>query len=129
MSMRVILLLMVISLAGISSCGGPFSYNDDVPTNSPPNISRVDPASGAAGSEATLFGFGFSYIPANNFITMGAWGTLATQYNLLPNPTNDEIESLNFTVPAELTPGDYAIVLVVDGNASNADVVFTVTGS
>lgn len=129
--MRAFSLLIIIGLVGICSCGGgsSYTYSDDVPTDSPPTINRVDPSSGAAGSQATLYGFGFSFIAPNNIITMGTYGTPATQYTLLPNPTSTEIESLDFTIPSELAPGDYAIVLVVDGNPSNADIIFTVTGS
>jgi len=110
------------------SCGGEGpNYYDDVVTGSPPIVSRVDPAAGAAGTQVTIFGLGFSYIIPTNIVTMGTVGAVAETYTILANPTATEIESITFTVPADLAPGEYPVVVVVHDTASNADVTFTVT--
>jgi len=122
------LLIFIIVTAAFASCGGGSGdFPDDVPTGAPPVVSRLDPTSGAAGSTATVFGLGFSIAAPINIIIMGATGASAETYSMLPNPTGSEIESLTFTVPANLVPGVYPVVVVVYDNASNADIEFTVT--
>lgn len=112
----------------LAACGGISSnYDFDVPTDAPPTVSRVDPAQGPVGTQVTIYGFGFSFIPEINIISMGIGAAVATSYNLLANPTSSEIESLAFTVPSNLAPGNYPVVVVVHDNASNADITFTVT--
>ena len=89
------------------SCGSSSDFSDDVPTNSPPVVSRLDPTTGPVGTEVTIYGLGFSYVAPTNIITMGTGGAVADSYAILSNPTADEIETLTFAVPAGLAPGAY----------------------
>ena len=121
-------LLAVALFLALTSCGGAGPlYYDDVPTGSSPIVSRVDPASGPAGTAATVYGLGFSYLAPINVVTMGTEGVAADSYTILADPTDAEIESIAFTVPGGLSPGDYPLVVVVHDAASNSDVTFTVT--
>ncbi|MFH1874555.1 MAG: IPT/TIG domain-containing protein [Pseudomonadota bacterium] len=109
------------------SCGGGGTpYAADVVTGSPPTLLRVDPAQGAPGSQVTIFGFGFSIEVANNVVIIGDLAVSASQYNLLTNPTNDELESITFTVPANLTAGVYNLLVLVNSEPSNIDQTFEV---
>lgn len=109
------------------SCGGKSTGFDDVPTGVTPIVSRVDPASGPAGTQVTIYGMGFSIAAPTNVVAMGDEGASADSYSILADPTAEEIETLTFTVPAGLAAGDYPVVVVVHGTASNSDVIFTVT--
>lgn len=111
-------------------CGGAApEYSIDVPTDSAPTIIRIDPSTGAAGTQVTVFGFGFSYTAENNIIMMGGGEATASVYNILENPVNSEIESIVFTVPENLAAGEYALTIIVNDNISNSNFTFTVTGS
>ncbi len=112
-----------------AACGnsGPFEYASDVPTNAPPTVTRVDPASGPIGTLVTLYGFGFSFAPELNAVTIGQAMAIADTYTFLEAPTSEEIESLTTTVPAEAIEGASPVVVLVHEIPSNADVVFTVT--
>lgn len=125
--MRLKLLIPIVVLT-LTACGSSSFYDFDIPTDAPPTIARVDPAQGPVGTEVTIYGFGFSFIPEINIISIGNGAAVAANYNLLANPTSSEIESLVFTVPDNLAPGTYPVVVVVHDNASNADITFTVTG-
>lgn len=123
---RTIAILTIFS--AIISCGGEGAdYYDDVVTGSPPVVTRMDPAQGAAGTQVTIFGLGFSYISPTNIVTMGSVGAAAEDYTVLQNQTAAEIETITFTVPADLAPGEYPVVVVVHDTASNSNVTFTVT--
>lgn len=111
--------------AGCGSSGG--SYPDDVPTQLPPTVARVDPAAGAPGSAIMIFGYGFSETAPNNVVIIGNAAVTATAYALLAAPTATEIESLSATVPASAPAGQSSVVVVVSDNTSNADILFTVT--
>lgn len=112
----------------IASCGGSSeSFAPDVPTNSPPIVSRVTPNSGNAGSEVTIFGFGFTISVPENIVVIGGTSTNATSYTLLSNPTSTEIEAITADVPNDAMLGEGPIYVVVHDNVSNADVSFTVT--
>ncbi len=110
-----------------ASCGGTSSdYNPNVPTNSPPIVSRVDPSAGSVGDEISIFGLGFSIAYPEDIVVVGGAATSATSYRLLDNPTANEIEAITFTVPADAALGEGPIYVQVDGNSSNVDVSFTV---
>lgn len=120
--------IAVACFLAMSACGGSDAqFYDDVPTGSYPIVSRVDPASGPVGTLATVYGLGFSFLAPTNVVTMGTSGAAAESYTLLSSPTASEIESLTFTVPGDLTPGEYPVVVVVHDAASNSSVTFTVT--
>ncbi len=110
----------------IMSCGSGTPYSPDVVTDSPPTIMRVEPAQGVAGSQVTIFGFGFSIEIANNVVIIGEQAVSAQEYNLLTNPTNGELESIVFTVPANLAVGVYDLLVLVNEEPSNTDQTFEV---
>lgn len=118
------ILCLIASGCGIS---GSSDYPDDVPTQLPPTVSRIDPAAGPAGTAITIFGFGFSEAAPNNTVIIGNTAVSATAYTLLPAPTATEIESLTATVPADAAAGANPVTVVVGENASNSDITFTVT--
>lgn len=115
----------LLAAIAMASCGG-VSYNPNVPTDSPPIVTRVDPNSGRAGDEITIFGLGFSIAYPENIVVVGNAPTGATSYSLLDNPTSDEIEAITFTVPADAEAGEGPVYVLVEGDSSNADVSFTV---
>ena len=117
----------IIALAACGSGDSSFDYSEDVPTNLPPTVARIDPATGPVGTAVTVFGFGFSDAAPDNVLMVGSGSIAATAYTLLPNPTSSEIESISATIPAGAAVGADAILVIVDGNPSNADITFTVT--
>lgn len=126
--MRILRFAIAIALLTAASCqnsGG--GYSPYVPTDSPPVISRVDPNSGAAGDEITIFGFGFTVSVPENIVIVGDAATTATSYRLLSNITADEIEAITATIPTDAQLGEGPIYVTVYENVSNADVSFTVT--
>ena len=93
----------------------------------PPTVTRIAPATGPVGTVIQIFGFGFSVAPPENVVIIGDTGVSATAYDLVANPTSDEIEVLTATVPNDTPLGDSSIVVIVGEHTSNADVMFTVT--
>lgn len=122
---RRLVILPVLLL--IASCGGGNNYPSDVPTDSPPIVSRVDPSAGAPGDSITIFGLGFSIAAPDNTVIIGGAAVAATSYRLVDPPTSTEIEALTATVPTGAAVGTSSVVVVVDDQTSNADVTFTVT--
>ena len=120
-------LLAIACLPLAAACGAPLVYPPDVPTDSPPIVSRVEPSVGSAGEVVTIYGFGFSFTVANNIVIFGDAASAATSYRLLDSPTSTEIEAIEAPVPADAPEGANPIVVVVYDNVSNADVLFTVT--
>ena len=127
MLMARILAISVMLIALAAGCGSPSIFADDIPTNAPPIVSRVDPTSGSPGDTITIFGFGFSLVPPNNIVVIGGTATPATDYTLLDQPTATEIEALTVVVPDGAQAGESGVVVVVHDFSSNADVLFTVT--
>ena len=112
----------------VASCGGTsVGYAPDVPTDSPPIVSSVDPNSGGPGTEVEIFGFGYTISVPENIVVIGGVATNATSYRLLSNPTSTEIEAITADVPNNAQLGESPIYVVVYDNVSNADVSFTVT--
>lgn len=111
----------------IASCGAGDDYPSDVPTDSPPIVSRIDPNAGAPGDAITIFGLGFSIAAPNNTVIIGGAAVAATSYRLVDPPTSTEIEALTATVPTGAATGTSSVVVVVYDQTSNADVAFTVT--
>ncbi len=118
---------LLIAVIACSSCMGSDGFQPDVPTDSPPIVSRVDPNAGGPGDPITIFGFGFTTSYPENIVIIGGAATSATSYRLLSNPTDTEIEAITANVPTDAAAGEGAILVQVHGNSSNADVSFTVT--
>jgi len=111
----------------MSSCSSSDGFQPDVPTDSPPVVSRVDPNAGSQGDAITIFGFGFTTSYPENIVIIGGAATSATSYRLLSPITEDEIEAITATVPTDAVQGEGPIYVQVHGNSSNSDVSFTVT--
>jgi len=116
----------ILALALLACSCGSVDYSPDIPTDSPPIVARVDPNAGTAGDRITIFGLGFSIAYPENIVVIGGAATSATSYNLLANPTDDEIETITFVVPEDAEIGEGPIYVQVQGDASNTDVSFTV---
>lgn len=111
----------------VASCGDTsIGFAPDVPTDSPPIVSRVDPNSGSVGDEITIFGLGFTVSVPENIVIIGDAAASATSYRLLSNPTSTEIEAITADVPIGAQQGEGPVVVLVHENVSNADVSFTV---
>lgn len=121
--------LLVFSLVLLCACGSSSGVGlpSDIPTNSTPVVSRIDPTSGKAGDSITIYGFGFSTSITNNIIIMGNAAVPADSYNLVEPPVADEIEYLTATVPEDAEAGENSVEVLVYDNVSNADITFTVT--
>lgn len=120
-------ILIIACVLVFSACGSSAPFSPNVVTELPPTVSRVDPATGPVGTVIQIFGFGFSVAPPENVVIIGGSGVSAETYDLIVNPTSDEIEVLTATVPTDAALGDSSIVVVVGEHTSNADVMFTVT--
>ncbi len=121
-------MIVLVACSYLHACGGngPM-YNSTVPTQMPPYIDNVAPASGSPGDVITIFGFGYSAQAPSNVISFGSFSASATAYTLIPNATSNEIESLTVTIPAAATPGVVPVYVTVFGNTSNANNTFTIT--
>ncbi len=122
----------IITLASaflLVACGYEtgLDYAEDVVTQSPPTVSRIEPSTGTTGTTISIYGFGFSTAVPSNIVVIGDQSVSAETYELLDNPTPTEIERLTATVPDGLAVGESSVVVVVYDNVSNADVTFTVT--
>lgn len=111
------------------ACGSgvPLDFDEAVPTQLRPIVTRVAPAAARAGDAVTIFGMGFTAEPAQNTILVGGATTVATGYALVSPPAAGEIEQLTFTVPTTATVGATTVSVFVFENGSNHDIAFTVT--
>ncbi len=101
---------VVASVAGMASNGVSFTV-----TPPPPNITSLNPTSGAVGTSVTIAGTNFSATQGTSTVTFnGAAGT----------PTTWSATSITVPVPTGATTGN--VVVTVAGQASNG-VAFTVT--
>lgn len=125
---RGILLALFIILIG--ACGekeGDIELTDTVSIPTIPIITRIDPTTGPVGTALTIFGMGFSIIPEENEISIGATVVAAGTYELTDGTIEGEIERITLTVPEGVGIGEQAVVVTVNGNASNSNQTFTVT--
>lgn len=124
--MRRICTALALCIA-VSACGSAVPYSPNVATDLPPTVTRITPASGPVGTTIQIFGFGFSVAAPENVVIIGDTGASATSYDLVANPTSDEIEVLTADIPNDTPLGESSVVVVVGEHVSNADVMFTVT--
>lgn len=127
--MRSPYLIAILFILLTAACGGStgLQVSDTIPSGAPPLVLRVAPASGAIGAEVSLFGVGYSVIPAENIVHLGDTAILAETYNPISSGQPGEAEQLTFTVPDDATLGDNSIFISVLGIPSNAELIFTVT--
>lgn len=125
--MRYVGIIVVLALS-LASCGraGP-DYPDDVVTQAPPTVSRIEPTSGPGGTAISIYGFGFSVAAPTNIVVIGDRSVSAETYRLLDAATSTEIECLTATIPDDAPAGESTIAVVVYENVSNATETFTVT--
>src|SRR3989338_6686404 len=107
-------------------CGVETSFSSSIPTQSNPTIIRTDPTTVSQGGVLSIFGFGFSIIPAENVISFGGITAPAESYNLTEGTTSGEVEVLTVTVPQDVEAQDYSILVIVNSVASNTDISVTV---
>ena len=120
-------LLFILVCVGFVACGSESNdFGRNVPTGAPPTVNSINPANASGGEVVTVRGFGFSMIAAENIIIFGEEAISAESYELLDNPTSDEIEALTFTVPADSELGEQALLVLVGDNTSNNSVSLTV---
>ncbi len=119
-------LAAVVIFCGIVACGSGVDYDSTVTTESPPYVNRIDPSAANRGDTITVYGFGFSFVPEYNIISLGDIAIVASSHDFLAAPVENEIESLTFVVPSNINFGDYGIVITVLGNTSNSNVTLTV---
>lgn len=114
----------------VCGCGssGPPVYDETVPTQTDPIISRVDPGSGKAGETISIYGIGFSSAPGDNVVAIGPLTTFASSYSLVPPAaaTATEFEILTVVVPTGATGADLSVWVDVFDNISNTNVTFTI---
>jgi len=111
----------------LAACGSVVSYGPNVVTQLPPTVTRINPTTGPVGTTIEIFGFGFSVAAPENIVIIGDTGASADSYDLVANPTSDEIEVLTADVPDDTPLGQSSVVVVVGEHTSNADIMFTVT--
>lgn len=117
---------MTVAIIMLAACGKVETQGGEVPTSTPPIITRVDPATAAPGDTVTIFGFGFTSTAQLNFVFLDSAVILADSYEVLATPTEDEIEAITFTVPDDSADGDYSIMIEVYDNLSNTDKLLTI---
>ena len=126
--MRRLFFLMAVTLcAAFGGDNDSFLFDPSVVTQTPPLVTRTDPAAGGVGSAVTIFGSGFSSIAANNIVTLGGVSAIAETYALAADPQGGEVESITITVPTNAVMGTNPVFVIVFEETSNADMVFTVT--
>ena len=122
-----ILLLFVCLAPTLISCGSDLpQLSATIPTQTPPVIQRLDPATLARGATLSVFGFGYSIVPEENIVTIGARSQVAESYDVVANGANGEAEVLTLTLPQDLPIGDQTVFVIVQGRTSNADLTVTV---
>ena len=89
----------------------PFFVVGQTPSNSPPVILSLNPASAAAGSQVTITGTGFDPNASNNFVLFG----FAPAQVLSANPAGTQ---LVVVVPPELVPGSVLVTVSVQAQTS-----------
>lgn len=121
-------MIPVVVLLMLSACGSAVpTFADDVPTQTYPVVSRIEPTSGPAGTAIDVYGIGFSAASPSNVVIIGNAGSSATDYQLLPNPTSDEVEVITAEVAVDAAVGQSPVLVLVHENPSNVDVMFDVT--
>ncbi|OQA62056.1 MAG: hypothetical protein BWY40_00308 [bacterium ADurb.Bin270] len=120
--MRKLAATIVIML--IASCGGSGldPYPNDVPTHSPPLITRIDSESASPGDTVTIYGLGYSIIPAYNLVTFGSVSAVADSYDFIDPGSDGEFEILTVVIPDDVEAGINPVMVTVHRITSNDDV-------
>ncbi|MBI2345658.1 MAG: IPT/TIG domain-containing protein [Deltaproteobacteria bacterium] len=122
------IIAIAFSLFLTFGCGNAPSveFDESVPAQLSPIVTRVAPVAGRAGDTITIFGFGFSAEAQQNIVVVGGSTAIATAYALVDPPAAGELERLTFVVPSGAAVGATTIACNVFEQASNGDVAFTV---
>lgn len=118
--------LLLLFSAGCGSESDPTSFDDEIGTQSPPYVNRIDPSNGNAGDTITIFGFGFSSVPANNTVQFGTEAISALTYDLVLPPAPGEIEKITFVIPDGTQAATSSLAVTVFENTSNTNVQMTI---
>lgn len=113
----------------LTACGGATDplFEAHVPSGAPPIIQRIAPTTAASGDELTVFGVGFSVVPAENVLHIGEATVVASEYAVVASGAEGEAEALTFMVPPQVVVGEHTVFVTVLANASNANVELTIT--
>ena len=122
-------LAVILLITCILSCGGSGAdpYPNDVPTHSPPLVTRIDPAIASAGDTITIYGLGYSIIPEYNLVTFGSISAVADSYDFLDPPSDGEFEIITVVIPDDADPGINPVMVTVHQTTSNDDVSISIT--
>ena len=121
-----LLFLALFPLLFTSCGGGGPQFSDNVPTQSIPIVERLDPTTLSRGDTLSIFGFGYSFVPAENVITIGSASAVAESYTLINDPNPGEIEEITVTVPNTTPIGENTVFIIIGENASNSNLTITV---
>lgn len=118
---------IIVALISMIGCGsGGSDFDSTVPTQTDPYINRIDPTAASAGDVVSIFGRGFSDVAQLNVVIIDGTPVLADTHSLVTPATDNEIESLTFTVPVGINAGVHSIYVDVLDNVSNADITITI---
>ena len=108
-------LFVFLFLGAVSACGEATSTSGDSIASSP-LLTTLTPNAAAIGTTVTIQGTGFSYVTPKNVVIAGGTSITAASYTLI----NGGGEQLTFTIPTQAQTGAGELIVVVDGESSNA---------
>jgi hypothetical protein len=112
-----IFLLSVFALLCVfAGCGRTTPSSNVANGSDAPIVTSVDPEAAVAGDPVTVSGHGFSFAAPENVVLVADGSGSAETYDI----ADDGTEILTFTLPFGLSPGETNLLVVVEGNASNA---------
>lgn len=127
--MRVRYIILLFAAFVCASCGsGAAGTGGEVPSGSPPILTRVVPASGPIGTSITIYGVGFTLVPELNFVYIGSSMTQASTYAVInPQTTPGESEYIVATVGTDAVVGNNQELVVFVNGAVSDPITFSVT--
>ena len=120
-------LAIIAIIVMFAACGsGSDGFDPTVPSQSPPIITQVVPATASPGDTVSLYGSGFSNEAASNIVVFGTSTLSASTWEMLPTPVGDESEAITFTIPTDAAVGTFDIYVFVIDNPSNTNLTLTI---